>query len=58
METNGRTNGRMRGKIAKWDKWTNGTNGGQMEDKWTDKWRKYGKGTDLAGMGQMGERMS
>ena len=33
----------------------NGTNGqmGQMEGKWTDKWRKYGKSKDLAGMGQM-----
>lgn len=42
------------------EKQRNGTNGqmGQMEDKWTDKWSKYGKGTDLAGMGQMGERMS
>ena len=48
--TNGETGGKQR----------NGTNGqmGQMEDKWTDKWRKYGKGTDLAEMGQMGERMS
>ena len=31
---------------------------GQMEDKWADKWEKYGKGTDLAGVGQMGERIS
>jgi hypothetical protein len=48
--TNGETEGKQR----------NGTNGqmGQMEDKWADKWEKYGKGTDLAGMGQMGERMS
>jgi hypothetical protein len=48
------TNGETEGK--QWN-WTNGQMG-QMEDKWTDKWRKYGKGTDLAGMGQMGERMS
>ena len=31
---------------------------GQMEDKWVDKWEKYGKGTDLAGAGQMGGRIS
>lgn len=33
----------------------NGANGqmGQMDGKWADKWRKYGKGNNLAGMGQM-----
>ena len=48
--TNGETGGKQRN-------WTNGQMV-QMEDKWTDKWRKYGKGTDLAEMGQLGERMS
>jgi hypothetical protein len=57
MGTNGRTNGRIIGKTRKWDKWTNGTNGGQMVDKWWDKWTKWWISIDLARMGQMGERI-
>ena len=53
-----RTNGVQMGAID-----ANGENMGfgqmgQMEDKWADKWEKYVKGTDLAGVGQMGERIS
>jgi len=49
----GRANGGQMGGLE--GKHENGANGqmGQMEGKWAGKWRKYGKGNDLAGMGQM-----
>jgi len=49
-----RANGRIRGKTLKWDKWTNGTNGGQMDGQMEEIWKKQRFG----GNGANGERMS